>query len=450
MAAAAVVSTALIAVLALHAAGCSRGKYTKVTRTDGSTVIGTLVSMRPDVVVLQTRAGQLEIPRSEVRSLDEPTIAEITDLDGIGVREGTTAADQAGRNGARGTSSGGTAGSGASSGPDGGGAGAGTREGTTAGGQTGGGGAPGGQQAREGSNAGTTGGTGAGGASSGGGGSGGSGSGSGTGAPGVPGSSGNPGSPGTFARNDGGRGTGGTSASGTSGSRATGGASGSGGSGAGSGAGGTGGPGSGGGQGQPGTSAGNDGGRGGSGMPATGAGAGGRAAGPGEVAIPAGTAITLAFDAALASDTARVEQEVGATLRSAIVIGGARVVPAGARFMGRVTDVASARAAGGRGRIAVRFHTLTFNARTIAIDAPALPIQAEVFTRADKRKVGWGAAAGAALGGIVSKTKKGLGIGAAAGAGGTAAAVGLRNDVRIAPGTPIRLHLTQHVFVPAP
>jgi hypothetical protein len=398
---AATIATALIAVLVLHAAACSRGKYTKVTRTDGSIVIGTLVSMRPDVIVIQTRAGRVEIPRSDVRSLAEPTIAEITELGGVGAQEGTTADDRTGRDGARGAPSGGggaggsAPGGGPGGGPDGG-SGAGGQEGATAGNQAGGEGAGrGGEQASGGSNA------------------------------GVPGAGGNPGRPGTFAKNDAGRGAGGTGASGTPGSSP---------------------PGSG----AAGHAAGGASGSSGSGSGAAGSsGAGERAAGPGEVAIPAGTAITVAFDAALASDTARVEQDVSATLRSAIVINGARVVPAGARFTGRITDVASARAADGRGRIAIRFHTLTFDTRTIAIDAPAMPIVAEVFTRADKRKVGWGAAAGAVLGGIVSKTKKGLGIGAAAGAGGTAAAVGLRNDVRIAPGTPIRLHLTRHVLVPA-
>ena len=93
---------------------------------------------------------------------------------------------------------------------------------------------------------------------------------------------------------------------------------------------------------------------------------------------------------------------------------------------------------------------MSIGARTTPIDAPAAPVVAAVFTREDKKKVGIGAAAGAVLGGIVSRTKKGLGIGAAAGAGGTAAAVGLRNEVRVARGAALRLQLTQPVPSPSP
>jgi hypothetical protein len=96
----------LIAAIALFvcviagagASGCSRAQYTKVTRTDGSTVIGTLVTMRPDVVILQTRQGQVEIRRSDVKSLDVPTISEIAELEGAQANQGATA-----RNGTGGT-----------------------------------------------------------------------------------------------------------------------------------------------------------------------------------------------------------------------------------------------------------------------------------------------------------------------------------------------------------
>ena len=82
----AVVALAIVALLVFAASmtggACSRGKYTKVTRTDGSTVIGTLVSIQPDVVVLQTRGGRIEIRRSDVTSLDVPSISEIAELEG--------------------------------------------------------------------------------------------------------------------------------------------------------------------------------------------------------------------------------------------------------------------------------------------------------------------------------------------------------------------------------
>jgi hypothetical protein len=165
--------------------------------------------------------------------------------------------------------------------------------------------------------------------------------------------------------------------------------------------------------------------------------------------IPAGTALTVTFDTPLGSDTSRVEDAVVATVKSAIAVGGTPIVPAGALLRGRVTEATPARAAGGRGRLAIHFHTLVIGARTTPIDARAAAVAA-VFTREDKKKVGIGAATGAVLGGIVSRTKKGLGIGAAAGAGGTATAVGIRNDVRVARGAALRLQLSQPVSVPVP
>jgi hypothetical protein len=438
----------LIAAIALFvcvsgvacSSACSRAQYTKVTRTDGSTVIGTLVTMRPDVVILQTRQGQVEIRRSDVKSLDVPTISEIAELEGAQSNQGATArngtggtTDPAAQNGGpdrgngsgtKGSDPGGPGGQGGQGGgapgggsPGGGGAGS---SGSASGGSASGGSASGGSASGAGGNSGAgSGGGGAGGSTAGTGGSGSGGSGSGGAGSGAAASGGaaNRGA----ANGDSGRGTSGyTSGGGTAGQGAPYGTPASGGAG---------------------TQTGRNG---------DGAGSPDDDARPGPSAIPAGTAFTVTFDAPLGSDTSRVEEAVTATLIAPIAIGAARVVPAGAVLRGRVTEVASAKAAGGRGRVTIRFHTLVIGARTSAIDGPTLPIVAQVFTREDKRKVGIGAAAGAVLGGIVSRTKKAVGIGAAAGAGGAAAAVGVRNDLRLARGAKVRLQFTQPVAVPPP
>ena len=163
--------------------------------------------------------------------------------------------------------------------------------------------------------------------------------------------------------------------------------------------------------------------------------------------IPAGTAFTVTFDTPLGSDTSRVEDDVVATVKSAIAVGGTRIVPAGALLRGRVTEATPAKAAGGRGRLAIRFHTLAIGARTTPIDAPAAAVAA-VFTREDKKQVGIGAAPAPCSAASCRAPRRRLGIGAAAGAGGTAAAVGIRNDVRVARGAALRLQLTQPVSVP--
>jgi hypothetical protein len=325
-----VLMAAAALIACVTAGACSRNQHTKVTRTDGSTVIGTLVTMRPDVVVLQTRQGRIEIRRSDVRSLDVPTISEIAEIEGAQKNAGSMARNDASTaDPAKNTEH-----------PPG-------AEGAGA----------------EGSGA----------------------KGRGAGGPGN-------GAPG-YARGD--------SAPGQDPKDGT---------------------------------------------PANGGAEDGMRAAI--ATIPAGTAFTVTFDAPLGSDTSRVEEDVTATLTGAIVAGGARVVPAGAVLRGRIVEATPAKAAGGRGRLAIRFHTLAIGSRTSVIHGPTTALVAPVFTREDKRKVGIGAAAGAVFGGIVSKTKKAVGIGAAAGAGGTAAAVGVRNELRVARGAKVRLQFTQPVAVP--
>lgn len=374
---------ALIACLAcIGVGGCSRNQYTKVTRTDGTVAIGTLVTMRPDVVVLQTRQGRLEIRRSDVKSLDVPSISEIAELEGAPTdpesmaRNDAAPKDPEARHGDR------------PSGPDG----------------------PG------------TGGPGTGGPGS---------SGSGNGGDGRQGPDRRDGRGGPGSGNSG-RGPGSDSGSGSGIPPETGPGSGPGGPGSGA-------PGYSRGVTPPGqdqkdgtpSNPGDDGGT--------------RTA---HATIPQGTAFTVTFASPLGSDTSRVEEDVTATLTAAIVVNGTRVVPAGAVLRGRIVEVVPAKMAGGRGRVTIRFNTLTLDSRISQLDGPTTTLVAQVFTGEDKRKVGVGAAAGAVIGGIWKKTKKAVGIGAAAGAGGTAAAVGATNELRIARGARVRLQFTQAVPVP--
>jgi hypothetical protein len=418
------VMIAAIALITCAIGGaCSRNQYTKVTRTDGSTVIGTLVTIRPEVVVLETRQGRVEIRRSDVKSLDVPTISEIAEVEGAQADPGATARNGAGtkdpaaKNGGPGApGSGGTGADGRGAdgaggpGRDGPGSPAGGSPGTGGSG-TGGaeGGGPGG-----GSDSGTAG--------SGGAARGAAGYASGNGAAGYTSGGGaaadprakSAGSPSAAQGGVPGNTSGGTAA----GPRTNNGAAASG-------------------AGSPGTASGNPSGGAGGNVP------------PGPAMIPAATAFSVTFDAPLGSDTSRLEEDVSATLIAPVIVGGTRIVPAGAVMRGRVIEATPAKDAGGRGRLAIRFHTLAIGSRTSPLDGPTAMLVAQVFTREDKRKVGIGAAAGAVLGGIVSRTKKAVGIGAAAGAGGTAAAVGARNELRLARGAKVRLQFTQAVVVPA-
>src|SRR5262245_13063758 len=59
-----------------------------------------------------------------------------------------------------------------------------------------------------------------------------------------------------------------------------------------------------------------------------------------DVTLPAGTILPLTLDTYVASDRSRVEDDVRAHLRRAIVVNGFTVVPAGSRVVGDVTSVA--------------------------------------------------------------------------------------------------------------
>ena len=171
------------------------------------------------------------------------------------------------------------------------------------------------------------------------------------------------------------------------------------------------------------------------GAPASASGGAGDGARPALATIPAGTAFTVTFDAPLGSDTSRVEdrRHCHADRRRSPPAAHASCRPA------RCCADASSKplprrppaAAGGSPSASTRSHRRAHDGRSTR---PPRRSSRTVFTREDKRKVGIGAAAGAVLGGIVSRTKKAVGIGAAAGAGGTAAAVGIRNDLRLARG----------------
>jgi hypothetical protein len=403
--------------------GCSHNTLAKVRRTDGSFVIGELVASRPDaIVLLRADTGTTEtIPRSAIAAIETPSEAELASVRG-------TDPSQA-RNGNGGTPSGG---------------------GIPPGGGTGGALDPSRGDPSKGGNPSdpNSGGTGlpsGGGTGQPGSGQPGSGYGPGSGSPGsgAPGSNPGRGDVPSIARggdpNGGGR------------EVPAGGPGGSGGSGGGYGSGTPSGGSTipfGGGRG---TSS------GGPGTTPTGGGPGGTGGGtPGgapsaplvagparDVTLPIGTSLALALDAPLDSDTTTVDTPVDATITAAVIVNGTTVLPVGARVRGAVIEATPSSLAKGRGRLAVRFHTLVFANGTAPIQAEPVRWLAPGLSGSDAKKVGIGAAIGGGLGKIVGKTKKTLGIGAAAGGGATAVALARKKDVHLTRGTTIKLRLAQ-------
>ena len=169
-----------------------------------------------------------------------------------------------------------------------------------------------------------------------------------------------------------------------------------------------------------------------------------------EIVLPAGTALPVALDTSVGTDTNRVEDRVTAHLTKAVVVEGVTALPEGSSVSGVVTDATRAGKVEGTSRLALRFHSLT-PAQTderydIATSTVARNGRSE--KKKDAVKIAAPAAGGAIIGGIVGG-KKGAVIGGAAGGGaGTAVVMSQRGeDVRLGRGAALTLKLTEPVTI---
>jgi hypothetical protein len=169
-----------------------------------------------------------------------------------------------------------------------------------------------------------------------------------------------------------------------------------------------------------------------------------------EIVLPAGTALPVALDTSVGTDTNRVEDRVTAHLTRAVVVEGVTALPEGSSVSGVVTDATRAGKVEGTSRLALRFHSLT-PAKTderydIATSTVARHGRSE--KKKDAIKIAAPAAGGALIGGIVGG-KKGAVIGGAAGGGaGTAVVMSQRGeDVRLGRGAALTLKLTEPVTI---
>lgn len=170
-----------------------------------------------------------------------------------------------------------------------------------------------------------------------------------------------------------------------------------------------------------------------------------------EVIVPAGTAVSLTLDTAVASDTSKVEDTVRAKVAKPIMVGGIAAVPAGAEAVGTVTGAERSGRVKGRASVAMRFDRLTAWDETHEISTARISRQAAATKREDATKIGVGAGAGAVIGAIAGG-KKGAAIGGAVGAGGgTGVVMATRGDeVRLPVGTALRTTLQEPLTVRVP
>jgi len=168
-----------------------------------------------------------------------------------------------------------------------------------------------------------------------------------------------------------------------------------------------------------------------------------------EVRIPAGTILHVTLDTPVGSDTSRIEQSVRGTLRSAVVVRGVEVLPAGTPVLGHVTAARRPGRVKGRGYVAMRFTSVdTPGEGTTKIATAAVGHLAPATKEQDALKIIAPAAGGAVLGRVVggkSGARKGAVVGGAAGTGYVLSTRG--KEARLERGSRLAVRLTAPVTV---
>jgi len=170
--------------------------------------------------------------------------------------------------------------------------------------------------------------------------------------------------------------------------------------------------------------------------------------------LPAGSVIELVAVDTISNITHVAGDTVWATSNGDVLDDrGDVAIPAGARFEGVLEEIEESESIGGTGKLSVAFTRVLFGGNEYTLDgvsdSVATQTEGRGVTAGDAAKVGAGAAAGAVLGGIISKDSKGAIVGGIVGAAagvGVAAATKDR-DVVLPAGGMVRLVLTSPLVI---
>lgn len=142
---------------------------------------------------------------------------------------------------------------------------------------------------------------------------------------------------------------------------------------------------------------------------------------PEPIELPAGTTLSLVFDATVSSATAQVGDAVTARLGADVKSGEKVLLNAGSEVRGKVVSAKRSGKVKGRAELQVEFDTIEVNGRSYTIDTTSVAETATSDKGRDAKIIGGAAGAGAIIGGIAdggSGALKGVLIGGAAGTGG--------------------------------
>jgi hypothetical protein len=160
--------------------------------------------------------------------------------------------------------------------------------------------------------------------------------------------------------------------------------------------------------------------------------------------IDAGTVIAVTIDQSISSRTNNAGDHFDASVASPVTVDGRKVIPAGAKCSGTVTQAKSAGRFKGGAELGVSLDSVTVKGKSYEIQTTSVEEAGKGRGKRTAIGVGGGAAAGAIIGAIAGGGK-GAGIGAAAGAGaGTAGAAFTGNrDITLPAETRLSFKLTQ-------
>jgi hypothetical protein len=162
-----------------------------------------------------------------------------------------------------------------------------------------------------------------------------------------------------------------------------------------------------------------------------------------------GTMVALAASDTLTSRHNKKGETVTATAAADIRDDRGRlVIPAGALFIGVISDIAPAESPGGQGRLVLTFNQVEIGGNRYPVaartDSVGSYMKGRGVTAGDAAKVGAGAVVGAVAGRVIGGDKTGTIVGGVVGAatGVGIAAATKDEDIILAAGAPIRLVLT--------
>jgi len=161
--------------------------------------------------------------------------------------------------------------------------------------------------------------------------------------------------------------------------------------------------------------------------------------------IPSGTELDVRLQTALSSDTAQVEDRFEGTTVVDLRENGRVLIPAGSRVRGVVTAVREAGRVDRKGSLSLSFDQITINGRNFPIRGTVTDALESGGYKEDAGKIGTGAAVGGIIGGILGGVKGAI-AGVLIGGGGVVAATE-GQDVKLEPGTVLRMRLDQSLNV---